>query len=170
MAVVTVRPALLSDVEQLISFNCGIAKETENKDLAPDVIRRGVLGVFENEARGRYYVAEIDGVVAGCLMITYEWSDWRAGNFWWIQSVYCDPAYRRRGAFKALYQHVHDAAKNDKNVCGLRLYVDRENEKAQQTYSALGMVKAHYDIYEVDFVFGEVNAQRQLENHTSTTH
>jgi ribosomal protein S18 acetylase RimI-like enzyme len=85
-------------------------------------------------------------------MITYEWSDWRNGNFWWIQSVYVRPDARGRGVFRRLYQAVEEAARKSGESCGLRLYVEGENERAQRVYEGLGMKSTSYRFYEVDFV------------------
>ena len=98
----------------------------------------------------RYFVAEQDGVPAGTLMFTFEWSDWRNGLWWWIQSVYVPPEFRRRGVYRALYAHVRALAEADAGVCGIRLYVENDNRIARSTYEALGMQDAHYRIYEQD--------------------
>ena len=124
-----------------------MAKETEGIDLDPSLIAPGVRAVLTDAAKGFYFVAEIDGVVAGQMMVTFEWSDWRNGNIWWIQSVYVSPNHRRRGVFKALYQHVRDQALENA-VVALRLYVERENLNAQKTYVAMGMHLSHYLLME----------------------
>ena len=130
-----------------------MAMETEHKRLDPDTVRQGVRAVLEEPARGCYFIAERDpGEPVGTLMLTHEWSDWRNGNWWWIQSVYVDPAHRRSGVYRALYDHVHALAQATPDVCGLRLYVERENANAQRTYESLGMSDAGYAIYEAEFV------------------
>ncbi len=128
-----------------------MASETEGRPLDATTIRRGVTAVLEDRSRGRYWVAETGGKIIGQLMVTYEWSDWRNGVLWWIQSVYVDPVYRRRGVFSALYRHVESLALSAPDVCGLRLYVERENRRAQKTYQALGMVKSKYLVMEAMF-------------------
>lgn len=147
---VVVRDATRDDIGTLVDFNAAMAKETEAKTLRPDVLRAGVTAVFDEPRRGFYRVAEIDGRVAGCLMITYEWSDWRNGDWWWIQSVYVHPDFRRHGVFRALYAHVDAAARALPGVVGLRLYVEKENKRAQQTYASLGMHETEYDMYAVN--------------------
>eukprot|EP00744_Colponema_vietnamica_P030371 GILI01047335.1.p1 GENE.GILI01047335.1~~GILI01047335.1.p1 ORF type:complete len:181 (+),score=16.57 GILI01047335.1:31-573(+) len=165
---ITVRPATREDVPVLADFNIGIAFETEGKHLPPAVITAGVAGIFDNPSRGFYIVAEIDGELAGCTMITYEWSDWRAGDFWWIQSVYVTPKHRRKGVFRALYNEVKRQAESTPGVCGnhffkssfpakltylagLRLYVDADNKTAQNSYSSLGMEESRYKFFELEF-------------------
>ena len=124
-----------------------MAWETEHKRLDPAVLARGMAAVLDEPRRGFYLVAEHDGVPVGCLMVTHEWSDWRAGDFWWIQSVYVTEAARRRGVFRALHADVERRARAAGAV-GLRLYVETENTRAQATYEGLGMARCHYFMYE----------------------
>lgn len=149
---ITVRKADRSDTYTIARFNCAMAEETEHLQLDVDRVVRGVNGLFDDPSRGFYLVAEIDGVIAGQLMVTYEWSDWRNGAFWWIQSVYVMRQYRARGVFRSLYDRVVSFAGEQGNVCGLRLYVEKENERAQNVYKKLGMTVTRYDLLEVDFV------------------
>lgn len=147
-----IRKAKLSDSKTIAEFNAAMAKETEHIQLDVDRLLLGVRGLFEKPTLGYYTVAEIDGAVVGQMMITYEWSDWRNGVFWWIQSVYVLPDFRSEGIFKKLYLHTVEEAKQAGNVCGLRLYVEKENERAHHVYEKLGMTLTAYDMYEVDFV------------------
>ena len=142
-----IRLATPADAGVLIEFNAAMALETEGKKLLSNVIGAGVRSLLGNPAAGFYLLAEQDSVVAS-LMITKEWSDWRNGTFWWIQSVYVRPEFRRQGVYKNLYRHVQELAANDPKVCGFRLYVERENSRAQATYSALGMKQTHYLVFE----------------------
>ena len=142
-----IRLATPADAGVLIEFNAAMALESERKELLPDVIGAGVRSLLGNPAAGFYLLAEQDSAV-GSLMITKEWSDWRNGTFWWIQSVYVRPQFRRQGVYKNLYRHVQELASKDPAVCGFRLYVERENERAQATYSALGMKQTHYLVFE----------------------
>jgi GNAT superfamily N-acetyltransferase len=125
-----------------------MAWETEECRLDPDTCARGVAAVFEEPGLGTYHVAELDGRVVASLMITYEWSDWRARRVWWIQSVYVVPEARRRGIYKGLYQRILDLLNDDENIAGVRLYVDRRNLSAQQVYERLGMNGEHYKVFE----------------------
>ncbi len=143
-----IREATRDDLDLLVSFAEAMAWETEHKRLDPTVVRRGVETVLAQPARGCYLVAERAGAVVGTLMLTYEWSDWRAGDWWWIQSVYVAPDARRSGVFGALYRHVLHRAEQTPAVCGLRLYVEHENQAAQATYAALGMHDAGYRMLE----------------------
>ena len=142
-----VRAASIDDRDDLAAFNAAMARETENKTLDADVLRAGVAAVLVEPARGFYLVAECDGAIAGCLMITFEWSDWRNGDWWWLQSVYVAPTCRRRGVFRALYAEVERRAAQRDNVIGLRLYVERDNAHAQRTYAGLGMFEEGYRMY-----------------------
>ncbi len=148
---VIIRPATSTDMPIITEFNCRLAEESENKQLDQDTVIAGVTALLDSADRGRYYVAEIDSEVIGQLLITYEWSDWRNGLFWWIQSVYVAPSYRRSGVFSSLYKTVSDLARDDPAVCGLRLYVEEENERAQSTYASLGMSRTRYEVMELDF-------------------
>ena len=145
-----IREATLADVDALVAGNQAMALETESLVLDPAVLRRGVVAVLEASGKGRYFVAEADGDVAAQLMITYEWSDWRCGDVWWIQSVYVAPAHRRKGLYRALYQHVLVAAAAA-GAPGIRLYVDQRNTPAQAVYTALGMCGDHYQVFEAMF-------------------
>ena len=143
-----VRLATPQDAPVLVEFNAAMALETEQKALLAEVIGAGVRSLLGNPAAGFYVVAEKDGETVGVLMITKEWSDWRNGTFWWIQSVYVRPDARRQGVYKLLYRHVQELAANDPAVCGFRLYVERENGLAQATYRALGMKETRYLVFE----------------------
>jgi len=143
-----IRDAAPADAHALAEFNCAMALETEAVRLTPAVVRRGVEAVFAQPARGFYVVAEVDGEIAAALLVTREWSDWRNAEWWWIQSVYVRAPHRRRGAYRALYEHVTARAAAAGNVCGFRLYVERDNRIAQQTYAALGMRETRYKFFE----------------------
>ncbi len=142
-----IRAATPADLPELVAWNAAMAWETEHKRLDPETLRRGISGVFEQDRRGFYLIAERDGVAVGSLLVTYEWSDWRCGDFWWIQSVYVVPAARRGGVFRALYAAVAQRAA-DAGAVGLRLYVETGNQHAQATYAGLGMQRCHYWMYE----------------------
>jgi ribosomal protein S18 acetylase RimI-like enzyme len=145
---IAIRRAIARDAQALIDFNCAMALETERRELLPEVIGAGVRSLLANPAAGFYVVAEADGQVIGALMLTKEWSDWRNGGFWWIQSVYVRPEYRRRHVYTRLYRHVQELAASDPRVCGFRLYVEKENGQAQAVYRALGMSETHYRVFE----------------------
>jgi len=147
-----IRKATLADAAVIADFNARIASETERRRLNRPRLMNGVRALLRDEAKGNYFVAEESGAVAGQLMITFEWSDWRNGNFWWIQSVYVAPEFRERGVFRSLYAHVRKLAKSRRDVCGLRLYVDEDNARAQRAYARLGMKESRYKIFEIDFV------------------
>jgi GNAT superfamily N-acetyltransferase len=125
--------------------------ETEQLELDQTTVRCGVAALLADRGKGTYFVAEIDGVVAGQLLITYEWSDWRNAVFWWVQSVYVAPEFRQGGVFRALFAHVQDLARSQPDVCGLRLYVEHQNHKAQDAYKRLGMERTHYQLFELDW-------------------
>ena len=141
-----IRRATIHDAEVLAQYNAAMAHETEGKTLNPAILRRGVEAVFADDAKGFYLVVCHDGAVVGQCLLTKEWSDWRAGWYWWFQSVYVAPSARRQGVFKRLYRHVQQLALAEGDVIGLRLYVERENTKAQATYASLGMIDEHYTV------------------------
>ena len=148
---IQVRRASQLDIDNISDFNIAMALETEGKDLDPESVREGVLAVFNRDDLGFYVIAECSGLPIGQLLITYEWSDWRNALFWWIQSVYVRPEYRRQGVYKALHYYVSECARQQDEVCGLRLYVDKDNRIAQGVYSGLQMRPTHYDMYEIEF-------------------
>ncbi len=145
---ITIRPASKADIPAIAAFNQAMAIETENKILPDHVILPGVEGLFARPEFGFYMVAEVDGAVAGGLMVTYEWSDWRNGVFFWIQSVYVAPEFRGQGVYPALYNEVKRIAQERGDCCGFRLYVEQDNTRAQGVYKRLGMAETHYLMYE----------------------
>ena len=149
---ISIRRGNLSDAETIAEFNAAMALETEGLPLDRPRLIEGVQAVLRDPAKGFYLVAEFECRAVGQMMITYEWSDWRNGVFWWIQSVYVEADQRRAGVYRCLHQHVVEQAQELGDVCGIRLYVERENEIAQSVYRRLGMAKTVYDIFEVDFV------------------
>ncbi len=142
-----IRPGRPADVDVLVDFNLRLAQETEDKQLDADLLRAGVAAALADPQKGRYFVAEAAGDVIGCLMLTREWSDWRNGDLWWIQSVYVRQADRSRGVFRSLYKYAADAAKAAGAV-GLRLYVEDDNSVARAAYTKLGMHDAKYRVME----------------------
>ena len=143
-----IRIAVAEDAASLVEFNQAMALETEGKQLDADTLRNGVEAVFADEKKGFYVVAESENTIVGGLMVTYEWSDWRDKWFWWIQSVYLLPNFRGRGIYRRLYEFVKEKASERGDVCGFRLYVERENDSAQKVYEKLGMNSSHYLMYE----------------------
>ena len=139
-------------MEAIARFQLEMASETEEKRLDTVIVGRGVRAVFGDEDRGRYVVAEQDGDVVGSLLLTWEWSDWRDGWFWWIQSVYVDPDHRRQGVFRQMYEYVVHQGEGRPDVRGIRLYVEDTNSQAQAVYSSLGMSHAGYQVFEVEFL------------------
>jgi len=143
----TIRTGTLKDLQTIAAFNSAMAEETEGRALQKDIILPGVEAVLQDPLKGFYLLAEDEGKIIGQLMITFEWSDWRNGNIWWIQSVYVQPEARRKGVYKSLYEEVCRIALKSK-VTGIRLYVDEFNDDAQKVYSSLGMRESHYVMYE----------------------
>lgn len=143
-----IRDATQADLEFIVTANAALAAESEDQALDPALLRPGVQAVLDDPALGRYYLAAIGGQPVGQLMTTTEWSDWRNGMFLWIQSVYVLPAHRGAGVFRALYQHLAGLAREDGRICGIRLYVDRGNGRAQQVYTRLGMHLSNYQVME----------------------
>ena len=148
---IDIREAKPEDAETIASFNQGIAEETEGKHLDEATILAGVSRLLAEPSRGRYWLAEVGGRVVGQTMVTYEWSDWRNGNVWWIQSVYVISDFRRKGVFTALFAEIESLARQDADACGIRLYVEKQNERAQATYRALGMRSDTYLVMETMF-------------------
>ncbi|MCQ2227947.1 MAG: GNAT family N-acetyltransferase [Bacteroidales bacterium] len=135
------------DIEVIAKFQVDMAMESEGTQLDKETVIKGVTAAMNDENKGLYYVARVEGKVVGSLMLTREWSDWNNGWYWWIQSVYVAPDYRRQGIYKSMYQAVCRDAK-EQNVAQVRLYVDKTNTLGQKVYSSLGMQESHYLIYE----------------------
>ena len=151
-----VRIARPEDAATIASFSAAMALETENRRLDLDRLYDGTIALLESPDRGFFMVAELEQAekrqLLGQLMITYEWSDWRNGAFWWIQRVYVDPAWRRQSVFRRMHETVIAAAKASQNVCGVRLYVEESNSAAQAVYRKVGLTPSSYAIFEADFV------------------
>ena len=146
--IMTVRDATPNDLPSIIDFQLRMAIETENVKLNIATVTRGAKEVFNDPSKGKYYVAEQTEKVIGCLMTTFEWSEWRNGNVLWIQSVYIDEKFRGQGVFRKLYMHVQTLVNSDPTLKGIRLYVDKKNEEAKRVYQKLGMNGEHYLVYE----------------------
>jgi GNAT superfamily N-acetyltransferase len=145
----TIRQARPADAPLIVEFNRRMALETEHKVLDQVILERGVAQALADPHKGQYFLAEDGGEVLGQTLLTAEWSDWRNGWFWWIQSVYVRPEARRRGVFRALYEHIVEQARQTPDVIGIRLYVERDNRRAQQTYQQLGMELTGYLLLEM---------------------
>lgn len=143
---IEIRDAVPTDRTTIAEFNSRLSAETEDAPLDDDIIAPGVTAVLEDAGKGRYWVATDGDRVIGQIMVTYEWSDWRNGMLWWIQSVYVHTDYRRQGIFSKLYRHVETLARGDETVAGIRLYVEQDNERAQSTYDKLGMRMTSYQV------------------------
>jgi ribosomal protein S18 acetylase RimI-like enzyme len=144
----TIRQPTLSDAAVIAAYNIALAKESEDKALDPAIVRQGVEAVLRDAAKGVYFAAYEEGKLVGQIMVTYEWSDWRNGNFWWLQSVYVHPDFRARGVFKSLFTHALEQAQKDPRVCGFRLYVEEHNNTAQKAYHRLNFKSAGYQVLE----------------------
>ncbi|NJN25221.1 MAG: GNAT family N-acetyltransferase [Cyclobacteriaceae bacterium] len=144
-----IREAKPTEAPTIVNFQIEMARETENLQLDRSLVTPGVEAVFEDNAKGRYYIAEIDDTIVGSLLTTYEWSDWRNGNVLWIQSVFVQEAYRGRGVYRQMWSFIKNMVLDTSSeYCGVRLYVDKSNLAAQQVYQKLGMANHHYDMYE----------------------
>ena len=144
---ICIREAHTDDLSILVENNLALAKETESLNLDKDVLRKGIEQALSRE-ECHYFVAVISGKVVGQTMITYEWSDWRNGVIWWIQSVYVFPEYRKQGVFRTLFKHIENLARADPQVKALRLYVMQNNNIGQRTYHSLGMNDSGYIVFE----------------------
>lgn len=143
-----VREARTTDIPSLLDFQLKMALETENVQLEILPLTQGMNKLFKDPSRGKYYVAEEGGEVIGCLMTTFEWSEWRCGTILWIQSVYVAGSWRNKGVFKKMYEHIHQLVDSDPDLKGIRLYVDKTNQAAQKVYTGLGMNGEHYTVFE----------------------
>ncbi len=148
---IRLRAAQVTDIERIAAFNVAMALETENKVLDLVILRAGVAAVLSEPAHGFYRVVEIDGEVVAACLVTYEWSDWRNGRWWWLQSVYVLPEHRGSGLFSMLYRQLHAEAAATSAVCGLRLYVETDNARARGVYVALGMHEEPYRMLQDSF-------------------
>ena len=145
---IKVKEALEVHARGIVEFQIAMAMETENIQLDRNRVKKGVDAVFQDVTRGKYYVALDGDKLIASLMITYEWSDWRNGNVYWIQSVYVLSEYRGKGVFKKMYSHIKDSVKNTPGLSGIRLYVDKSNHRAQKVYNKIGMDGSHYQLFE----------------------
>ena len=148
---ISIRGAGPDDIMRIVEYNIRLAEESEDKQLDRDTLVAGVHRGFGHPELCRYFIAELDGVAVGTTMLTYELTDWRCGVIWWLQSVYVEPAARKRGVFRAIYAHIRSLAESDDEVRGLRLYVRFDNERARKTYQTMGMSPSGYEVFEHEF-------------------
>lgn len=146
-----IRNAIPADAPTIVDFNARLALESESKRLDPDVLAEGVRLALAKPELCRYFIAELGGRPIGQTMLTYEWSDWRAGVCWWIQSVYVAPEHRCQGVFKAIFAHIEALARSSPEVCGLRLYVEEHNQRAIETYKSMGLAPTGHFLLELDW-------------------
>ena len=144
----SIRKASARDIDVIAGFQIRLAEETENVKLDADVVTKGLSALLKDQSKGIYYLAVDDGEPVGCHLITFEWSEWRNGNVWWLQSVYVKESHRKKKVFSAMYENIRRMIKNDPGILGLRLYVDKSNQRAQQVYTSLGMNGEHYTVFE----------------------
>ncbi|MFP6795556.1 MAG: GNAT family N-acetyltransferase [Pseudomonadales bacterium] len=149
---IAIRRAIETDLELLVGFQVAMAAESEDKGLDETTLRHGISTALLDDELALYLVAEISDNAVGTLMVTWEWSDWRDGRFWWIQSVYVAPTHRRIGVYSAMHRHVSALASEDPTAVGIRLYVEKDNSGAQATYRRLGMAETHYRLFETEFL------------------
>ncbi|MCU0713540.1 MAG: GNAT family N-acetyltransferase [Pirellula sp.] len=145
---IEIRQAAASDVETIANYNIALCRETEGRELDPVTVNQGVRRFVTEAKRGRYFVAVIDGQVVGQAAHTFEWSDWRNGELWWIQSVYVHPDFRGQGVFRALFSHIKELGEAERDCCGIRLYMERENDTARESYLRLGFIETGYVVFE----------------------
>ena len=143
-----VRPVIKEDIDKLVEFQLSMAKETEDKTLDVKTLKRGITAVLNDAQKARYFVATEDKKIMGCFMVTPEWSDWRAGYFIWLQSVYVDPDHRGKGVFREMYNYLKDIVANNSDYIGIRLYVDSGNKPAIEVYNKSGLKEADYTMFE----------------------
>jgi len=143
-----IRQAVPGDADVLARFNVELARESENLVLDAARVKAGVEALLRDPAKGTYFVGESGGAVVGQVLITHEWSDWRNGDFWWLQSVYVRADFRRRGVFQALFDYVLASAKRQGDVAGIRLYVEQQNDPALKAYRRIGMKETPYRVLE----------------------
>jgi GNAT superfamily N-acetyltransferase len=160
-----IRKGILKDADIIAGFNVKLARESEDLELDLNTVTQGVTALLNDPAKGVYFVVEEDSQIIGQLLITYEWSDWRNGNFWWIQSVFVKEECRGRGVFASLFEHVRGLAREEGDVCGLRLYMEQENERARRAYKKLGFEQTHYQVFECSI--GDVRSQGERGRKTS---
>jgi GNAT superfamily N-acetyltransferase len=166
---IIVRPATPDDLGVLTAFSAAMARETEGRSLDTETLRAGTAAVLTAPERGFYLVAEVPGgpsrsaEVVGQLLVTFEWSDWRNATFWWIQSVYVPPSWRRRGIYRKLHEAVLAQARARQDVCGIRLYVEGENQVAQTVYQKVGLQRSPYEVFEEDFVLKRMAHSPELK-------
>ncbi len=154
-----IRPATPNDTDLVVRWNIRLAEESEDKTLSAEILTRGVRQVLADQQKGRYFIAMDGARPIGQTMVTYEWSDWRNGWIWWIQSVYVEADYRRRGVYRALHNHIAEVAKRSGEVVGLRLYVEQNNTVAREVYQSCGLRPAGYLVYEHMFGGATSNVQ-----------
>ncbi len=145
---ILIKKASYEHLHVLVDMQQRLASETEHVYLPTETVTKGMTALFDDPKKGEYHVAMDGKEVVGCFLITYEWSDWRNGMVWWLQSVYVSETARKSGVFRKMFEHISGVIEHDPGVIGLRLYVDKTNERAMKVYEAMGMDGSHYTVYE----------------------
>ncbi|MGC3942958.1 MAG: GNAT family N-acetyltransferase [Chryseolinea sp.] len=145
---ILIQKATYEHLHVLVEMQQRLASETEHIYLPTDTVTKGMSALFDDPGKGEYYVATDGKEAVGCFLITYEWSDWRNGMVWWLQSVYVHESARKSGVFRKMFDHVSNIIEHNPGIIGLRLYVDKSNERAMKVYEAMGMDGSHYTVYE----------------------
>lgn len=135
-------------IDNIVDFQVRMAAETEDLLLDKDIVRSGVLHIFENDQKGYYLIARVDEKIIASMLVLYEWSDWRNGNVLWLHSVYVLPEFRKKGVFRLMYEQIKQSVNTDDTLKGIRLYVDKTNQNAQKVYKSIGMNDQHYNLFE----------------------
>ena len=149
---VIVRGASPSDLDVIAALNQAIARELQDLELDAARLRRGIAAVLGSREKGFFLVAEADGEVVGALMVGYEWSPWREATFWWVNNVFVEPQWRRKGVYTAMHRHLESESRRTLGVCGIRLYTGLENQVARRTYRTLGMKGSPSEVFQIDYV------------------
>ncbi|MBM4120016.1 MAG: GNAT family N-acetyltransferase [Nitrospira sp.] len=169
---IIIRAATAADVKTLVRFSAAMALETEGRRLDQNRLRKGIEGVLNAPARGFYKVAELttrtSRAVVGQLLVTFEWSDWRNATFWWIQSVYVDPAWRRKGVYRTMHEIILEEARQGGDICGVRLYVEGDNAVAKAVYKKVGLSASSYHVFESDFMLRKAGRTPRARNTSGT--
>ncbi|MBG0761816.1 GNAT family N-acetyltransferase [Vibrio cidicii] len=141
-----VRKAVLDDLPYLVNFTAEEAREAEGSIKIPETLEKGILVALRDPSIATYWVlADENNTPVGSVSAVREWSDWNAGYYWWIQSMFLSKSQRGKGRMSLLLDAVKHEMKEQKGL-ELRLYVHKDNSKAVRAYQNAHFSKSDYEI------------------------
>ncbi|EJE4187015.1 TPA: GNAT family N-acetyltransferase [Vibrio parahaemolyticus] len=122
------------------------AREAEGSIKIPETLEKGILVALRDPSIATYWVlVDENNTPVGSVSAVREWSDWNAGYYLWIQSMFLSKSQRGKGRMSLLLDAVKHEMKVQKGL-ELRLYVHKDNCTAVRAYQNAHFSKSDYEI------------------------